>query len=634
MNRTRWKRIGLGVGAAAAGVVALVISLTYGGTNVFPNANKQHAMLRLEDVGPGGEYGSLEGLGKLRAVLEYIQSEGIPYHVAVIPRRAALGPDGAWTERGIDDPSPDAVVQGFVRLLQDAQENGGVLGMHGYTHQYGDVWREDGGHVSGTGSEFKVTGAPETYEAEYAAHRIKSSLAAFERAGLQPAFWESPHYKDTREQEKVFRSFIGIVYQPDLFSLRSLKDLNVYETRNTYGQDTLGSVYVPAPFKYVSDGSSVDRMLEKAKDDGGLASLYFHPFKEFPFLAPAIGPDGTHETRDGLPVYRYGENASDSYLRRLANGFRHAGYRWMSLHEVVPYTPAHRVSLPASKAAHDVLLGDVTGDGHADAIVREAHRITVVRGNYAWPRNRTQAAAEVWLKAAFAPEEQLLLFDPNGDGKQDLLAYDGRTGAVRVAWAGERAFQPPAAYGALPAGLASLQPFLFGQEGGTGLLATQNGQLRLFRQEGDGWAVAAEADTPLPGDATVFGALLEADAPGGVVFGSAEELYVQRLQADGGFAKPSRLEGVDGQAGDQLLLGDADGDGRTDAIAYSAASGLWTVYGNEGGGRFRRLANDFGPWARGHGRVGVVADFDGNGKDDIASYDNNDRVLDLALSFR
>ncbi|MCD9577569.1 DUF2334 domain-containing protein, partial [Flavobacterium soyae] len=107
----------------------------------------------------GGDYGSLEGLGKLRAVFDYIASERIPFHVAVIPRRFMLGEDGAWTEMGIDDPDPDEVTAQFARLLRDAQESGGVLGMHGYTHQYGETAREDGGQNSGTGNEFKVKDA-------------------------------------------------------------------------------------------------------------------------------------------------------------------------------------------------------------------------------------------------------------------------------------------------------------------------------------------------------------------------------------------------------------------------------------------------------------------------------------------
>ncbi|HYK72983.1 MAG TPA: DUF2334 domain-containing protein, partial [Pseudoneobacillus sp.] len=428
MNRRIWKRFSLIAFGLVVGVVALLYLLTYTGENIYPNVNKRHAMIRLEDVGTGGEYNSLEGLGKLRAVLEYIESEHMPFHVAVIPRRMSMGADGVWSERGIDDPNPDQVVRAFVKLLKEAEQRGGVLGMHGYSHQYGDSVKADDSQNSGTGAEFNVDGAPETKENSYAAERITNSLNAFSRVGLQPAFWESPHYKNTREQEKVFRSYVGILYQPDLYSLRSFKDLNVYDTINTYGQDSLGSIYVPAPYSYVTDGKSVDRILSKAAQGNGLASLYFHPFLEFPYLEKELGLDGKQVVNDGLPVYRYKKGVSVSYLHRLIDGFKKEGYRWKSIYDIVPFTPANRVTLPFETEDKKLLLGDVTGHGDSDVVVVEKHRVVDIPGSYGFPRNLPQKASEVWLKETFLPQEQLLLADLNGDGKQDLIVYNKQTG--------------------------------------------------------------------------------------------------------------------------------------------------------------------------------------------------------------
>jgi hypothetical protein len=590
-------------------------------------------MLRLEDVGPGGDYGSLEGLGQLRAVLDYIHQEGIPYHVAVIPRRIGVEPDGSWVERGIDDPRPDEVASGFVRLLQDAQRSGGVLGMHGYTHQYGAEERADGGHLSGTGNEFKVEGAPMTNDPAYAAARIGSSLAAFEGAGLQPAFWESPHYKDTREQEKALRSYVGILYEPDFWSLRSLKDLVVHESLNTYGGDSLGSVYVPAPFRYVGDADAVDRMLEKAKDDDGLASFYLHPFKEFKFLEPVLGADGKPAMRDGLPEYRYGERGEDSYLHRLIDGFESAGYRFMSLYDIVPFTPAHRVSLPTTTSADDVLTGDVAGRGGDDVVVREDRRILVVPGDYRWPRNRPQAAPEVWLKHAYASEEELVLADANGDGMADLIAYDRRTGDASVAMSEGDRFREPETYGRLPSDLASLRPLRFGQQ--TEAIARAGDRLTLMQKTAEGWS-AETTDIEISDDAELLVGRFVGGPEEDVLAVSPSEGTLLLLERgnDGGLAPPRLVEGVRPDDVDRLAAGDADGDGDDELIAYDAGNGVWRVYESDGEARFRPIANDFGPWARGKERVGVVADFDGNGKSDIASYDHTERVLDLALSFR
>ncbi|MFC0213735.1 DUF2334 domain-containing protein [Paenibacillus chartarius] len=565
MKRRWWIRAAVGAAVLLLGTGAAICTVTFTGANSFPNVNKRHAMLRLEDIGPGGAYGSLEGLGKLRAVLDFIKAEQIPYHIAVIPRMMSTAPDGSWRERGIDDPNPDFVTASLVRLLQESQRSGGVLGMHGYSHQAGESARPDDGHVSGTGAEFKVKEIPETYEADYAAERIRRSFAAFAGAGLRPAFWESPHYDDTREQERVFRSYIGLLYQPDLFSLRSFKDLTAYDSVNSYEGDSLGSVYIPAPFKYVSDEASVDRKLDQAAKDNGLASLYFHPFLEFSHLEQATSSQGMPLEQDGLPLYRYKPGAEASPLHRLLSGFRQQGYRWMSLHDIVPFTPAHRVTLPPGTKADRLLFGDVTGGGHADVVVREEHRILVIPGTYTGPRNRPQEASEVWLKAVFAPEEELLLYDVNGDGRDDLLANNRSTGEARAALAEDRRFAEPSEYKQLPASL-------------TGLVA--------------GAGRVGKAVPP---------ALPPSPRPTG---------SVQGLEAD------------------------TNSDGRADWIEYEAAAGVWRIYEQTEDGQFRQLDNDFGPWAQGKERIAFTADFDGNGKSDIASFDENNHVLDIALSFR
>lgn len=647
MNRKRWKWAGILAGGAAVAVAATVYVLTYTGTNIYPNKDKHHALLRLEDIGPGGEYGTPDDLGKLRAVLDYIESEGIPFQMAVIPRSISLSGDGVWRERGIDDPQPDAIVQSLVRLLRQAEGNGGALGMHGYTHQYGDAVMKGDWQNSGTGYEFKVPGVPGTKAADYAAARIESSLAAFESAGLNPAFWESPHYRDTRAQEKVFRSYVGILYEPDLFSLRSFKDMNMYESRNTYGQDSLGSVYVPAPLGYITDGASVDKVLHKAKTYNGLASLFFHPFLEFPELEPVQGADGHTLMRDGLPVYRYKGDGSGSYLHRLVAGFERGGYQWMSLHDIIPFTPAHRVTLPLGTDASEVLLGDVTGSGHADVVVREAHRIAVIPGDYTMPRNRPQAAAQVWLTAEFPPQERLLLADMNADGWQDLVAYDPATGAARISPAEDGRFAAPAPAGGLPAGLDRLLPVRMrggggsgGDGGGTAFLAGHEGSIYLFSYRDGRFVAAGERLGTLPQDAVLYaGRFLSKDRD--------DALYVSASRTEGGLsivpldaARPAgeaavvSVSGVKLKKGEQLLVGDTDGDGLDDLIAYAAKTGVWRVYANEGGGRFKPLDNAYGPWAAGNSRNGFAADFDGNGKTDIAAYDERSHALDLSLSFR
>ena len=633
MKRKFWKWFGIVAATVIVTVIVLLYQLTFTGENIYPNANKQHAMIRLEDIGPGDVYGSLEGLGKLRAVMEYIQTKKIPYHIAVIPRWMSVEADGTWKERGIDDPNPDSVVNHFIKLLQDGERHGAILGMHGYSHQFGESSRADNNQNSGTGNEFKVKGIPETNESSYAAERISKSIAAFDRADLQPKFWETPHYHDTRSQEKVFRSFIGILYQPDLFSLRTFKDINVYDTLNSYGKSSLGSIYVPTTYSYVKEGNSVEQILSKAANRNGLASLFYHPFLEFPFLEEQIGADGKPLIRDGLPVFKYKEDGAMSHLHRLLDGFEKEGYHWVSLHDIVPFTPAHRVKLPLGTTTHQILLGDVTGQGHADVIVVEKHRVLVIPKKYTLPRNNPQPASQVWLNHTFSLEEKLILSDWNNDGKQDLISYNKQTGELWISWASEGQFLAPAFLGKLPSELQSLQGFQ--SEKSSGLIATQKGQI-IFIHLANNKLVISSVQSSFPKDSQLYIGRFENSYQNDILCVSRKDRRVSILydEGNGQYIQSKPIEGIFLKPEDQLLVGDPNGDGKSDLIIYSSETGIWQVYENKGNHRFVPLDNNFGPWAHGKERFGFVADFDGNGKTDIGSYDNSENVLDIALSFR
>lgn len=283
------------------------------------------ALLRLEDVGPGGPYASAEDLGKLRAVFAWLREEQVPFHVALIPRWKNLLPDGTWYEKGIDAGRPDTYLRQFIGLMVDAQRRGALFGMHGYTHQYGNQKLPGNDQDSAVGSEFNVEGQPESQTVAYAEERILKSLAAFRKAGLYPEFWESPHYNDTPEQEEVFGKYVRVLYQPD--AAGRAED-------NMYIADS-GTVYVPTPLDYIHEQNTVAQVLERLKTFQGLASIFFHPILEFDDLEKVLGTDGTPVMMQGLPLYRY-PPGKESNLQRLVRGFRQKGFAWACLYEVVP----------------------------------------------------------------------------------------------------------------------------------------------------------------------------------------------------------------------------------------------------------------------------------------------------------
>ncbi|GIM48115.1 hypothetical protein DNHGIG_36640 [Collibacillus ludicampi] len=595
-----------------------------------PVNEKRYALIRLEDVGPGGSYRTLEDLGKLRAIFTYLKEENVPFQVAVIPRWKNIQPDGTWYNKGIDDSQPDDYMVKYIHLLKDAERCGAVLGMHGYTHQYGETRSEDNNQDSGIGFEFNVKNAPETDTPAFAWERFTKSLAAFKRAGLRPGFWESPHYHHLREQEKVFQSLIGVIYQADV-EARAQKGVFFDEGENHYGRKTLGSVFIPTPLDYINEENTVEKVIDKLPTLEGLASMFFHPFLEFPYLHEVKDTQGNPEKREGIPVYMY--KGEDSPLHRLVSGFRTRGFQWVSLDRVVPFSPAHRIDLPVGTKASALLFGDVRGVGHADVVVCAKNGVLVIPGVYQWPRNRPQEAAQVWLKHSFLPDEKMFLMDINNDKKQDLVTYNRKMGEVRVFYSNGMNFHAPVSFGKLPSGLDFLQPFK--QNGRTDLIGVNNGEeVIIAKKEGMRFRTIA-THLRIPSASIMFVGDLNGDRFDEVIACSPMEKTIFVYPNDGGQIRllPSCLWFSRAERERQVMIGDTNGDGKAEMILYHPEEGSWAIHQIDTRFRFSSHPVVFGPWARGR-RTAFTADFDGNGKWDLVSYDETNHALDLALSFQ
>ncbi|HYK74240.1 MAG TPA: VCBS repeat-containing protein, partial [Pseudoneobacillus sp.] len=205
-------------------------------------------------------------------------------------------------------------------------------------------------------------------------------------------------------------------------------------------------------------------------------------------------------------------------------------------------------------------------------------------------------------------------------------------GDLRAGWAMDKQFLVPEMLGKLPSELNSLQSFQ--SKKGRGLIAKGKGQIISIHYMNQKLVTSTEQMT-MSGELNLYVGKFQYSNQDDILFVSNKEQNVSIMyQMDNSFTKPYPIKGIRINSDKQLLVGDWNGDGRSDLIVYSAETGVWREYENEGNGKFHPLDNDFGPWAQGTGRMGFVADFDGNGKTDIGSYDKTKHNLDIALSFR
>ncbi|GIM46516.1 hypothetical protein DNHGIG_20650 [Collibacillus ludicampi] len=600
--------------------------------NDFPSMHSHFALLRLEDVGPGGPYATKDQLGKLRAVFDYLSEENVPFHIALIPRDRRLIGYETWTDVSIENPNGDS--RPFIELMKYATEHGGILGMHGYTHQYGNKKRPDGFENTSIGREFDVPDAPESQTAAYAASRIEKSLHAFQAAGLTPSFWESPHYADTRIQREVFSSYMGILYEPDFLDFRSLKDVVYREDVNHWGNPSLGVVYIPAPLRYVQDETSIQRILNDAKKGNVLASMYFHPYLEFPYLEPVRDKDGKVEMRDGLPVYRY-KKGTNSYLHQLVTGMCACGYHFATIFDVVPFSPAHRIVLP--KGTSFVGTADLQGNGVSDRIAVDPKqgKIYVQTDRLTWPRNRTLKPWETWLDIKKPLNGRILTGNFTGDGKSDLLILDTNgTGHLYISNGHQlihvRDYTLPQQY----------DDILVGDVEGNGkeklvMIDKQTGMFRSFTFNKNTVKQDILRVPPLlKKDAQYFLADVNGFGKADLILWSNEDhtAYVSLSEGNGVFS-PWHVW-YHAVANARVTVGDVDGDGKADLLLFYPQYGVWEEANSNGRAAFVRVRERFGPWARGENRIIMTADLDGNKRADLLSYDPQSGVVDTALSFQ
>ncbi|MDB5052658.1 MAG: hypothetical protein JWM44_708 [Bacilli bacterium] len=283
------------------------------------------ALIRLEDIGPGGYYETAESQMKLLAVADYLYRHGVPFQVAVISR--FIDPQSG-IDYSMGNPHNFVSIR-FVQTLHALCARGASLGMHGYTHQYGQS-------ISGEGYEFAYSECkkdcppgdpPESlstmlhFQQSYAYRRFYMAFSEFHAVGLHPDWFETPHYAASEVQRKILEACAWLIYEDNPEAPHS-RQVTFRSSRSIFGK----TYYVPTPLGYVG-GATVERdvirMMSQANRFGedDLASFFYHPFLEFPYI---------HIRKNAPPYYE-----DRSPLKRLIQHMLSNGRRFVSILDLI-----------------------------------------------------------------------------------------------------------------------------------------------------------------------------------------------------------------------------------------------------------------------------------------------------------
>ncbi|MCL6638822.1 MAG: DUF2334 domain-containing protein [Firmicutes bacterium] len=540
--------------------------------------HQKKALLRLEDVSPG-VYDTEDKLEKLKAIADYLHDEGVPFHVSLIPY---YKDPGRHIDLSIADTGNPQIKE-FDDTIRYLQEKGGIVGLHGYTHQYQ-------AEVSGAGYEFMEKGSAVYARASYAEERVKKALELAEKAGITVDYWETPHYTGSPEQYQAMSNYFGLMYEPNPRE-KSLKTVSSWDST---GPGNQGVIFVPAPLLNVTAEKDVNRILGQLdKDDQSApASFFYHPFQEFRFMYKMKAPEG----------YSFYAYEPGSYLHRLVGGFKERGYTFVTVFDVIHFLPAQRVTSFNAISERALITGDFNGDGRTDmaAVDLKTGRVCVAESHVdrPFPRNNPigWGKAGEWLEGL--PQGGLyeyLAGDFNGDGFCDLAVFDIQSKTIRV--------------------------------------ALSDGQ--LFVMQDPPWGVFPDLASP----GRLFTGDFDGDGKCDLLYWSPADGDFKLMASKGyGFGRPDVwLSGWEQAKDVAYLAGDFNGDGMADVAMTGRSTGEWRVALSNG----RSLVPSGGPGGDGiwldHFAAGgawqfAAGDFNGGGKDDIAAYDKTAGRWEFARS--
>jgi uncharacterized protein YdaL len=258
------------------------------------------ALVRIEDVSPKADPANL------RAIADYLGSEGVPFSVCVIPEyRDPLGVYNGGVPLTVKlSEAPDVVA-----ALRYMESRGGRIVLHGFTHQYDAVTNPYSG-VSAEDYEFyRVTldntgkqvlqGPVAEDSSTWARERVLQGKSELASLNFTPVAWNTPHYLasvvDYGEFAKLFALSLdrGAYFALDAQGTQyCLNQMAPY----VFNKDVYGIKRMPENLGYIDPSGQLPTLpadllhradLNKVVRDGW-ASFYFHWFLDLNYLKEMI----------------------------------------------------------------------------------------------------------------------------------------------------------------------------------------------------------------------------------------------------------------------------------------------------------------------------------------------------------
>jgi uncharacterized protein YdaL len=270
-------------------------------------AERHRALVRIEDVSP------LEDPAELRAIVDYLYANSVPFSIAVIP--LYLDPMGVYNN-GVPQKVALHERPQMVSALRYAVSRKGTLLMHGYSHQFGNTYNPYSA-VSADDFEFFAShidaqnqviydGPVAGDSSAWALSRIDAGLKEMAASGLAaPTVFEYPHYAGSPTDSKAIRGRFTTAYHRGLYFGGALghtpEDLKhsigqffPYSVTDTFGfklkPENLGN-YEPVAYNNHPPRLPAD-LIKTAQNNlvirDGVASFFFHPYYDLAELKKIV----------------------------------------------------------------------------------------------------------------------------------------------------------------------------------------------------------------------------------------------------------------------------------------------------------------------------------------------------------